>query len=342
MDTFAFVIHPIDSKRDVGKKYPFLARVLPEGLIHLASRFWPPVFVSHISGIRSEATRKEIKGFFVACPFSARQALQLPTRAVCNKIIHAGRLAQRRGAQMLGLGAFTSVVGDGGVTVSRHLDIPVTTGHSLTVAMAVEGLQEAARCREVPVASASAAVVGATGSIGQACTELLASLVGELILIGRAGSSASERRLEQVQERAIAAGAGRVRTSTRIGDIVEADLVLSTTSAAKPVIQPHHLKGGAIVCDIALPPDVSPRVGRERSDVLIVQGGVVDVPGEVDFGFDFGLPPGKAYACMAETMALTLDGRHEGYSLGKRVRIDQVKEIEMMARRHGFRLTSVC
>jgi hypothetical protein len=28
MDTFAFIIHPIDPKRDVSRKYPFLGRVL--------------------------------------------------------------------------------------------------------------------------------------------------------------------------------------------------------------------------------------------------------------------------------------------------------------------------
>ena len=30
MDTFAFIIHPIDPKRDVSRKFPFLGRVLTE------------------------------------------------------------------------------------------------------------------------------------------------------------------------------------------------------------------------------------------------------------------------------------------------------------------------
>ena len=118
-------------------------------------------------------------------------------------------------------------------------------------------------------------------------------------------------------------------------------MVLTATSAARPVIQPEHLKHGAVVCDVARPLDVSPRVARERDDVLIIEGGVVDVPGEVDFGFDFGLPPGKAYACMAETMVLALEGRYENYSLGKQVRIKQVREIAQLAHKHGFRLSSI-
>ncbi len=60
-------------------------------------------------------------------------------------------------------------------------------------------------------------------------------------------------------------------------------------------------------------------MARERDDVLLIEGGLVDVPGEVDFGLDFGLPPGKAYACMAEAMVLALEGRCESYSLGRQI-----------------------
>jgi len=287
---------------------------LPTALIHFFSRFWPPVYLSHVTGVRSEATGKEIEGWLLACPFTARQMVRLPPQTVYKKIVRTGRLAQRLGARILGLGAFASVVGDGGVTIARHLNIPVTTGHSLTVAVVVETLLEAARCRGIRPALTTAAVVGATGSIGSACAELLAPMVAELVLIGR-----RESRLAQVRARVETAGARLVRTSTRVEDIREARLVLSATSAAKPIIQPQHLKHGAVVCDVALPRDVSLRVARERDDVLLIEGGLVDVPGEVDFGFDFGLPPGKAYACMAEAMVLALEGRCESYSLGRQI-----------------------
>lgn len=337
MDSFAFVVHPIDPKRDVARKYPRLARALPAGLVHLLSCFWPPVCLSRITGVRSEATGREIEGWLLACPLTARQALELPTWTVYNKIIATGRLAQRLGARMLGLGAFTSVAGDAGVTVARHLDIPVTTGHSFTVATALEALEAGARCKDVRLASATAAVVGATGSIGRACAELLAPMVGGLVLVGRSAS-----RLAQVRARVEAVETCRVRVSTRVEDIHEADLVLSTTSAARPVIWPEHLKQGAVVCDVALPPDVAPQVAQERSDVLVIEGGVVRVPGEADLGFDLGLAPGRAYACLAETMALALDGRWESYSLGKQVGPDQVHEIARLARKHGFCLAPIC
>jgi predicted amino acid dehydrogenase len=82
-------------------------------------------------------------------------------------------------------------------------------------------------------------------------------------------------------------------------------------------------------------------VARARRDVLVIEGGVVDVPGEPDFGMDFGYPPGKAYACMAETMVLTLEGRFEDYTLGKEVEVAKVKEIEALAEKHGFRVSGL-
>ncbi len=67
----------------------------------------------------------------------------------------------------------------------------------------------------------------------------------------------------------------------------------------------------------------------------------MDVPGEVDFHFNFGLAPGKAYACMAETMVLALEERHESYSLGKQMQPERVREIAKLAHKHGFKLTEL-
>lgn len=233
---------------------------------------------------------------------------------------------------MLGLGAFTSVVGDGGVTIARHLDIPVTTGDSYTIAVAVEAIRHAALEMGIDISNARAAVVGATGTIGAVCAQLLAEDVGELWLIGRRPAA-----LERVREQAEGKHA-RLFTSTNMDDIVQADLILTVTNALGTVIEPHHLKPGAVICDVARPRDVSRAVVTQRQDVLVIEGGMVEVPGAVDFNFDFGFPRGMAYACMAETMALALEGRYESFTLGKDISVEQVREIAGIAARHGFKL----
>jgi predicted amino acid dehydrogenase len=119
----------------------------------------------------------------------------------------------------------------------------------------------------------------------------------------------------------------------------EADIVLAVTSSTTPIVQPEYLRPGAVVCDVARPRNVSRRVAEQRDDVLVIEGGVVEVPGEAEFGFDFGFPPGQAYACMAETMLLAMEERYECYSIGREISLDRVDEIGRLASKHGFRLS---
>lgn len=334
MDSFAFIIHPIDPKRDVSRKFPLLGRLLNEEQINFFSTFFPPVYISEIEGITSEATGKEIKGWFVACPFTPKRMMELPEKMVYNKIIQTGRLAERLGANILGLGAFTSVVGDAGLTIAHALDVPVTTGDSYTISMAVDAVIEAARIMEIPLESATAAVVGASGTIGKVCAELLAEAVGELYLIGRRAEP-----LHAVRERIAPRSKACLHVSTSMDVLAKAQLILTVTSAVHDVIRPEHLRPGSVVCDVARPRDVSAMVAAARDDILVVDGGMVDVPGPVNFHFNFGFPEGKSYACMAETMALALEGKFEDYTLGKEISRDRVDEITAIAKKHGFRLS---
>jgi len=334
MDTFAFIIHPIDPKRDVSRKFPFLGRVLTERQIDFFSTFFPPVYISEIEGITSTSTGKQIKGWFIAAPYTPRRMLELPERVVYRKIVQTGQMAERLGARMLGLGAFTSVIGDAGVTIARSLNVPVTTGDAYTISIAVQAIREAACQMDIPLQGATAAVVGASGTIGRVCAELLAEDVGRLHLIGR-----REKPLFELQEQLVSPGRGEVSFSTKMDGLAEAQLILTVTSAIHDVIQPEHLLSGSVVCDVARPRDVSAMVAAVRDDILVIDGGMVDVPGPVDFHFNFGFPTGKSYACMAETIALTLEGRFKDYTLGKHVTRERVDEITAIAEKHGFRLS---
>jgi fatty aldehyde-generating acyl-ACP reductase len=334
MDSFAFIIHPIDPKRDVSRKFPFLGRVLSERQIDFFSTFFPPVYISEIEGIVSEATGKVIKGWFIACPYTPRRMMELPERTVYRKIIQTGHMAEKLGADILGLGAFTSVVGDAGATIARELDIPVTTGDSFTVAMAVQAIRDAARVMDIKIEDATVAVVGATGAIGHVCSELLAGDAARVLLVAR-----HEEKLQALRDRLEVNAHSELVISTKMDVVKDAQLILTVTSSIHDVIHPEHLQPGSVVCDVARPRDVSAMVAAVRDDILVIDGGMVDVPGAVNFNFNFGFPEGKAYACMAETIALALEGRFEDYTVGKDITLERVKDITAIAERHGFRMS---
>ncbi len=331
-DTFAFIIHPIHIKQDVARKYPLLGKILTEGQINFFSRFFPPVYLSEVTGIVSAATGRELRGWLIACPFTPPTMMSVPVETAYKKIVACGHMAEELGARILGLGAYTSVVGDAGRTIADRLELPVTTGDSYTITMAVAALRKAADEMGITMKDATVAVVGATGAIGKTCATMLARECGQLVLVGR-----REDAVQGVREMCEGLGA-QVSSSTDMRAIYPADLILTVTSAVHTVIEPRHLKPGAVVCDVARPRDVSKQVAAERDDVLVIEGGMIEIPGPVDFHFNFGFPPRMAYACMAETMALALEGRYEDYTIGKEISEAQAREIGTIADRHGFRL----
>ena len=335
MRTFGFCIHPIDPRRDVKRKFPLLGRTLPLSWIHFLSRYFPPLYISQINGLRSQ-TDVEAQGWFVACPMTPERLLTVPTRVAYNKIVRTGQLAQRLGAQILGLGAFTHVVGDAGLTIDRRLDIPITTGGSYTVAISVQAVRAAAERLELDLSRATVAVVGAAGAVGRVSARLLARECARMALVGLPRHVG---RLRSIQAEIEDEGGAQTWTTADPAAVREAGAVVTVTSSVTPVIEPAHLRSGAIVVDVARPRNVSRQVAQARDDVLVIEGGMVAVPGpELDFGFDFGFPPRMAYACMAEVMILALEGRMESYSLGRDLSVDQVLEMEALGAKHGFQL----
>ncbi|MFN2460721.1 MAG: shikimate dehydrogenase [Candidatus Velthaea sp.] len=342
MGKFCFVIHPLSFDDVVryepgaaGKGRPIIAKILE----------WMPAYAAaHITGVRTPDGR-ETEGWFVAAPLLPTQMLELPRESVYERILKAIAIGAELGADIAGLGAFTGVVGDGGVTVAQRATIPVTTGNSLTIAAGVRSLFRGADEMGIDAAGATAVVVGATGSIGAACVELIAPRVRHVILVAR-----NETRLRKLHESlAPRLPCGSSYTLDLCEAVRSADLVLTATSSTQDIIEPEDLRTGAVVCEVSLPHDVSRRVAAERPDVLVVEGGNMRVPGAMRWermrerGTDFSmdLPRGTALACMSETMLLALENRFECYTLGRGIDVAKVREIDALADRAGFSLADM-
>lgn len=331
MNQFAFLTHPLGMKDVVryapkakGKREPIVLKIL---------EWMPPYEASTIRGVRS-LLGPEILGNFVMVPLMPIQFINLARNEVVERVKKAALLGQSLGAKMIGLGGYNSVVGRAGKDIAQALDVAVTSGNSYTVATALEGALAAAETLDVDLERSTVAVIGATGSIGSVCARFLAQKVKHLVLSAR-----SKSRLKALAELIQKESRTSLKVEMDLGRaLAEADVVITATSSGGSIIQAEHLKPGAIVCDVAVPHDVSREVQKLRPDVLVIEGGVVEVPGNVDFGLDFGYPKGLALACMAETMVLTLENRFEDYSIGRGLEYDRVQEIQRLAARNGFRL----
>lgn len=332
MESFAFIVHPLEFA-DMLRKYRLL-RFMPEGLGEFMLKQLPPFRLAVTEPITS--AYGSVQGVFYVCPLTAGQMLAEPERAMM-KIIKTAQLAEREGAKLIGLGAFTSIVGDAGISVAKAVNVPVTTGNTYTTAIALASLEKASSLLGRCLSESNVLVLGASGSIGAACAWYLASEVHELTLAAR-----RKEPLYDLADRIYeASGAASLVSSNIEAAVKRADVIVAVTSSTQEIIQPEWLKKGAIVCDVARPRNISHSLGGKRNDVLIYDGGLVKMPCDAGLGFDFGLPHGLTYACMAETMLLALEKNYVSFTLGRDISLANIHKINKIAARHGFALAEL-
>lgn len=336
---FAFVIHPLRAENIF--RHPILRylRFLPTRLVEWAMAASPPILLSRMTSIQSTATGQAAEGLLISLGATPRELMRRDPGFTYRRLIRAAREAERFGAGIMGLGAFTSVVGDAGITVAQKADVAITSGNSLTVAATLAAAQRAVTWMGGDLGQGRAMVIGATGSIGAACSRILARRAREIVLV----APRPERLITLRRQIEAESPAARVYISTGPAEyLADTDLVVTTTSAVgQKVIDVALCQPGAVICDVARPPDVQPEDAALRPDVLVIESGEIVLPGEPDFGFDIGLPSRTAYACLAETIVLALEGRYEDYSVGRNIEVDKVREIWDLARKHGLDLAGL-
>lgn len=340
VNRFAFVIHPLAV--DFIRRHPMFrwTRFLPDALVEWCAAYMPPLYLSRITGARSPTTGQRVEGYLYALGATPRQMVSHRERFTYRRLGRVARLAERRGARILGLGAFTSVVGDAGLTVAHESRIAITSGNSLTVSATLEAAKQAVRrMGATDLTRGRAMIVGATGSIGAICARLMAQAIEDVVLV----SIEPEQLIALKHQIETETPGARVRIGTETHDeLPHCDLVVTATSAfGQRVVDLARCKPGAVVCDVARPHDISPEEAAVRPDVLVIDSGEVLIPGEVDFGYDIGLPPKVAYACLAETALLAMEGLFVDYTLGRDLEIDKVKEIYRLFKKHGFRIAGL-
>lgn len=248
------------------------------------------------------------------------------------------------GCRVVGFGAFTSIFTSSCDDV-RNNRVYVTSGNGLTAGMADRAVREACEEQGIDLAQAKVAVVGATGNIGTVHAQLLAPDVKKLVLIGPDGSLP---RLEELRARILIAEPSGVEVvcSTEASSIKECCVVISATNTARPLFRGQDFcPGPGIFLDVSVPSDLHPGCAEERSDILFLKGGVVQLPKGKE-GLSnlelpgWHLPTGHVYACLAETLLLGLDEVERDFSCGPLV-VEDVRDILTLADRHGFVLGSI-
>ena len=118
-------------------------------------------------------------------------------------------------------------------------------------------------------------------------------------------------------------------------------IVTATSGAGKKVLDIMQVKPGCVITDVARPLDLPASEVAKRPDVLVIESGEIQLPGEQVKMKNIGLPKGVAYACLAETIVLALEGRFENFTVGRAIEWEKVREIYKLGLKHGMKLAAI-
>jgi predicted amino acid dehydrogenase len=199
---FAFIIH-YPAPEDVVLNNPSFASMSRDELysfLQWESLSKDPGIVCHMPAVRSK-NGSIAEGWMIGVPYGGREIMQLPHEETVDMIARAVDMGRDLGAEIIGLGALTSVVTRGGRSVTGR-DVAITSGNSFTTLMGVEALFLGAEKMHIETIAARGGVVGATGSIGRACALMLSEELCQLTLFGNPDhpTSSNNRLLSLTRE----------------------------------------------------------------------------------------------------------------------------------------------
>lgn len=346
---FAFLVHPLtDDTRELvglnktgrftetwGKDLFTFLESLHSG-IHGVKGFRSkvptdkPWVVDYLPQIKS-LTGNEAEGRIYEIPMLPHEILLDSGRAL-GIMEAAVDEAAAWGAQIVGLGSMTGIVGGRGTHLRDYSPIAVTTGNSLTVYAALEGLEFACEEAGIDLANETVSVVGVPGSIATVAAKILKAKSKNVLLVGRSNSARSRKIAKEVD----------AEFTCNIEEALSRSRVVFTATSSGDCIDQKWLSPSTIVVDVAVPTDV---IGAKaiRDDILVLTGGLSRIPegnkiNSSYFFFQRGMIP----SCLGETIVLSLENRPESYSIGQDLTPEQVMSIGKVARENGFNFTRLC
>ncbi len=328
MNSFAFIVHPITIQQ-VKKIWPAI-RAFPDFIVKPNLKNIPAFKVSHIKQVLS-AQKKEIEGFFVACPLTPRFILEPNQEFVLNKIVSTAIFAQKLGAKILGLSRYAAIVTDNGAKLAGKIEIPVTTGSTFTAWSVFEAIYRTAKIKNLDLARSNLTVIGADTAIGELCLNKLSEYIPEVHVTGK-----NRKKLEKIKDSMDALYHCSVFIEENAHQAAKnASILINTSSSFVADCEIQDIKSGALVCDISLLRNIA-SMAANRNDITLIEGDVIKSKYPIELGVDTGLPKDMVYAALAETMILAFEGKFVDYSSGSSINPDKLEEIANLSVQHGF------
>lgn len=275
----------------------------------------------------------------VFLPISSRMMFEGKKDHILSLLIQGLKVLERKGASLVTLAGFTSIVSNQGLDLKDRVNVPLTTGNTLTASLAIKQAYKAAELLGKDLSSLRASVIGAKGDIGGILSKILSKQLKELVLCSRTILESGDF-LKQIK-------AGSKAEIIPEKDSRKAakgsDLILTATSSIGTLIEPEDLRPGAIVGDVSVPPNVARSLAKQRRDVLIFEAGKSALPnwGKIKSKkFHKYFPINSLFGCLSEGILLCWENMFESFSIGRNnITEEKINQIWQIAEKHGLSIS---
>jgi predicted amino acid dehydrogenase len=320
----------------------------------------------HVSKI-TNSKGKQVDVVFLGIPYTSHQFyldLRNGKRSKTIKVIQdAIDFANANSAKVIGLGQYTSIITDNGLSLQSDRAW-LTTGNSYTAQSTLDALFMAAEEQNLELKNAKVGVLGASGNIISVITEALIGKVGHLSLVFNGNPFKNKRNREVIRKVLLRLEpqsanldlldlevlvdflekdniASLLTVHPTMDKLDSCDVIICGANVSKPILFPSQIKKGAIIVDIAVPANASKEV-IESDQYFYIKGGIINLPetggqlqalNSVIFPFELG----ESFACMAETIALAFEETLPNEFFGP-LTLEKLNHIKLIMDKNGFKV----
>ena len=285
------------------------SKLIDKMFIEVNKRMPPYIFS------RFENSAKGIKFYGVIVPLLPSEIASASKTRQSDIIRRAIDIANRVGADQIGLAALFASLWEDGTGIKEHTSAHITTGKNLIAALVLDYVSRA------------------VGLLGKDFKDLTVGIVGYKNRIAKIFAT---DYLNKVKTLLVDDG---IQEASFNDIFSKSDVIIVTTMGIGLADYIDKIKPGTIVCDIVVPYHLTAEIRKRRKDVFAFEG-VWSRYKDLDTyaGKDIKrlFPNNITPACVAELIILAQEKKLGNFSLGDNINYDNVSLMRSILARNGF------
>lgn len=297
---FSFIAHP-RTFEDVYNKFQYIRLIPRKSRMAMLKRLWP-LLTSVMESKLTTAKGDPIKGHFITIPYTP-EIIFRDIKRFRQRVVEASILGRNMGSCTVGLGALIPPLIPDARWLEDQVDVKITTGFAFSILITLENIRHLTKLFDLNLKKSTTAIIGGSQITGRHVALKMADQVKRIILFDQPRQKDKLISLKnELDTRGVATEVDILEKPT---GLKKADLIIVFTSARGARLQPEYISPGTIIIDDTQPSAISPDLVQTRDDILIVDGGIIHLPG-FNPHFKLGLlRKGDMWGCLAETIILT-------------------------------------